>query len=141
MGFTWRLCILLRSSDCPTVDDWEHRQRIQALPAGDSSSNPGFLQQNHLSSELQNLSGKLAKLNECSSDCTLSFLQIRSDHSLCFADACSFSPSRVSSVIAVGATDTADSMASFSNLGACVDVLAPGVEIISASYKDATGNL
>lgn len=32
-------------------------------------------------------------------------------------------------------------MATFSNMGACVDILAPGVSIISASYKDSTGTL
>jgi subtilisin family serine protease len=47
-------------------------------------------------------------------------------------DACTVSPARVPAAITVGATDTADARASFSNSGSCVDVYAPGVAITSA---------
>jgi hypothetical protein len=47
------------------------------------------------------------------------------------ADACAFSPSRVSAAITVSATDASDAFASFSNRGACVDISAPGVAITS----------
>ena len=47
-------------------------------------------------------------------------------------DACTTSPARVSSVITVGATDRHDKMADFSNYGSCVDILAPGVDVLSA---------
>ncbi|HWB80105.1 MAG TPA: S8 family serine peptidase, partial [Nannocystaceae bacterium] len=48
------------------------------------------------------------------------------------ADACSYSPANVPDAITVGATDRDDKLASFSNTGSCVDVLAPGVSITSA---------
>ncbi|CAJ0872233.1 14668_t:CDS:2, partial [Entrophospora sp. SA101] len=62
-------------------------------------------------------------------------------------DACSKSPSSVPSAITVGATDlvkvlgviTLDKVASFSNFGKCVDIFAPGVNIISADAKTNTG--
>lgn len=54
-------------------------------------------------------------------------------------DACSYSPARASSAITVGATDALDYRASFSNLGRCLKVFAPGVDIRSASFSDAQG--
>ncbi|MBI4566677.1 MAG: S8 family peptidase [Planctomycetes bacterium] len=47
-------------------------------------------------------------------------------------DASLFSPARVSEALTVGATDIDDSEAWFSNYGAAVDILAPGVDITSA---------
>jgi len=55
-------------------------------------------------------------------------------------DACSQSPASVPSAITVGATDISDKVASFSNFGNCVDIFAPGVNIISASSKSNTGS-
>lgn len=49
------------------------------------------------------------------------------------ADACLFSPARVSEAITVNASTTADDDASFSNYGACTDIYAPGVNISSAA--------
>ena len=48
------------------------------------------------------------------------------------ADACNFSPSRVAQAITVGATNSSDARADFSNFGTCVDIFAPGVGILSA---------
>lgn len=48
------------------------------------------------------------------------------------ADACDGSPSRVLQAVGTGATSRNDRRANFSNRGACVDVFAPGVDIISA---------
>ena len=48
------------------------------------------------------------------------------------ADACDSSPSRIVQAIAAGATERTDRRASFSNVGPCVDVFAPGSDIISA---------
>lgn len=48
------------------------------------------------------------------------------------ADAGSYSPSRVIEALTVGATDSSDYRASFSNYGAVVDIFAPGVDILSA---------
>ncbi|MEU1280289.1 S8 family peptidase [Streptomyces sp. NPDC005805] len=51
------------------------------------------------------------------------------------ANACNYSPARVPEAITVGATDSADRRASFSNFGTCLDVFAPGVNVTSA-WKD-----
>jgi aqualysin 1 len=48
------------------------------------------------------------------------------------SDACQFSPSRVGEVLTVGATSITDLRASFSNVGPCLDLFAPGVNIRSA---------
>ena len=55
-------------------------------------------------------------------------------------DACLRSPSRVAEAITVGATDINDQRASFSSWGTCVDLFAPGVDVLSAysSADDAT---
>lgn len=48
-------------------------------------------------------------------------------------DACTRSPARVPNAITVGATDpTNDTRAGFSNIGTCLDLFAPGVQIVSA---------
>ncbi len=52
-----------------------------------------------------------------------------------YIDACYPSPGRVAEAITVGATDSSDAMASFSNWGTCIDVFAPGVDITS-TWKD-----
>lgn len=54
-------------------------------------------------------------------------------------DGCTLSPAASKSVITVGAVDSADQFAHFSNFGSCVDIQAPGVNIISASHLDKTG--
>ena len=46
-------------------------------------------------------------------------------------DACEYSPARASGPITVGATDSGDNKADFSNFGKCVDIHAPGVDIES----------
>lgn len=47
-------------------------------------------------------------------------------------DACSASPARVKEAVTVGAIDSQGQKASFSNYGQCVDVYAPGQDIMSA---------
>ncbi|MBV9494873.1 MAG: S8 family peptidase [Acidobacteria bacterium] len=42
------------------------------------------------------------------------------------ADACNFSPGRVPAVLTVGSTDMTDARVSFSNVGTCIDLFAPG---------------
>jgi subtilisin family serine protease len=49
-------------------------------------------------------------------------------------DACNVSPARVKAAITVGASNSSDARASFSNYGSCVDIFAPGVGIPSAWY-------
>jgi len=48
--------------------------------------------------------------------------------------ACNYSPARATGAITVGATTKDDTLASFSNHGTCVNVLAPGVSIHSGWY-------
>jgi len=50
------------------------------------------------------------------------------------SDACGFSPAYVPSAITVGATSSNDARASFSNYGSCLDIFAPGVNILSAGH-------
>ena len=45
--------------------------------------------------------------------------------------ACNYSPARVASAFTVAASDEADSRASFSNYGSCVDAYGPGVNVLS----------
>lgn len=47
-------------------------------------------------------------------------------------DACWSSPASAASALTVGATDSADNRASFSNFGSCLDIFAPGVGITSS---------
>jgi subtilisin family serine protease len=53
------------------------------------------------------------------------------------ANACNGSPSRVASALTVGSTTSTDARSSFSNIGSCLDLFAPGSSITSAWY---TGN-
>jgi subtilisin family serine protease len=59
------------------------------------------------------------------------------------SDACATSPASNRSALTVGASTIGDARASFSNFGACVDVFAPGVAIVSdyASSDTATAVL
>jgi subtilisin family serine protease len=54
------------------------------------------------------------------------------------ANACSFSPARVPAAITVGATRINDARASFSNVGTCLDLFAPGEDIRSAWWTSNT---
>jgi aqualysin 1 len=47
------------------------------------------------------------------------------------ADACNFSPARVPTAITVASTTITDARSSFSNIGTCVDIFAPGSNIKS----------
>jgi subtilisin family serine protease len=48
------------------------------------------------------------------------------------ANACNYTPARVKSALTVAASDLNDRFASFSNRGSCVDIIAPGVNVLSA---------
>jgi serine protease len=54
------------------------------------------------------------------------------------SDACGYSPASTPAALTVGATTSADAMASFSNGGTCVDLFAPGNSIYSAWNTDDT---
>jgi aqualysin 1 len=56
-------------------------------------------------------------------------------------DACNFSPARVSQALTVGATNSSDTRAAFSNWGDCVDLFAPGQDILSANYSSDDASL
>ncbi len=51
-------------------------------------------------------------------------------------DACTGSPSRVPEALTVGAIDASDAKASYSSRGACLDLFAPGSDILSAWSTD-----
>ncbi|PHX81537.1 MAG: hypothetical protein CK540_02315 [Thermoleophilia bacterium] len=53
-------------------------------------------------------------------------------------DACGNSPASVAAAITVGATDANDQRASFSDYGTCVDLFAPGVDILSSWLDSST---
>ena len=56
------------------------------------------------------------------------------------ANACNYSPARVDAAMTVGATDSSDTRASWSNYGKCVDWFAPGVNITSAWIGEHYGH-
>ncbi|HEX9994864.1 MAG TPA: S8 family peptidase [Acidimicrobiales bacterium] len=56
------------------------------------------------------------------------------------ANACNYSPARVSAAITVAASDSSDRYASFTNWGTCVDWFAPGVNITSAWIGSSTAS-
>ncbi len=53
-------------------------------------------------------------------------------------DACTTSPARVAVAVTVGALDASDTRAAFSNFGSCLDIFAPGVNIVSTSTATST---
>jgi subtilisin family serine protease len=59
---------------------------------------------------------------------------VASANSMVPMDACTVSPANAPSAITVGATDALDDEAYWSNYGTCVDLLAPGTAILSASH-------
>jgi len=48
------------------------------------------------------------------------------------ANACNYSPARVANAVTVGSTTSIDARSSFSNIGSCVNIFAPGSSITSA---------
>ena len=54
------------------------------------------------------------------------------------ANACNFSPARAVNAITTGSTTTTDARSSFSNIGTCLDLFAPGSSILSAWYTSNT---
>lgn len=54
-------------------------------------------------------------------------------------DACVVSPASEPSVLTVGAVDQYDSEANFRNWGSCLDLYAPGVQIVSTSHTGGSG--
>lgn len=54
------------------------------------------------------------------------------------ANACNYSPARVSNAITVGSTTSSDARSSFSNFGSCLDIFAPGSSIRSAWHTSNT---
>ena len=56
------------------------------------------------------------------------------------ADACDFSPARVSEALTAGATVSHDARSSYSNYGPCLDVFAPGSAVLSALSGSSTGS-
>ena len=53
-------------------------------------------------------------------------------------DACSTSPSDVTQAVTVSATDNTDTKPVWANIGTCVDLFAPGVDVVSTWYTSDT---
>ncbi|XP_072049052.1 extracellular serine proteinase-like [Amphiura filiformis] len=53
-------------------------------------------------------------------------------------DACYYSPAKAQKAVTVGATDHEDKRAYFSNYGTCVDIFAPGVDVLSTMIGSPT---
>lgn len=53
-------------------------------------------------------------------------------------NACNYSPARAATAITVGATQSNDARASYSNFGSCLDIFAPGTNITSAWSTSTT---
>ena len=56
------------------------------------------------------------------------------------SNACTGSPNKVPRAITVGATTNTDAQASYSSFGPCLDIYAPGTNIVSAAYNSNTGS-
>jgi len=56
-------------------------------------------------------------------------------------DACSLSPAGAPAAFAVAASDNTDTLASFSNVGKCVKIIAPGVSITSTWNNGGTNSI
>lgn len=56
------------------------------------------------------------------------------------SNACTGSPNKVPRAITVGATTNTDAQASYSSFGPCLDIYAPGTNIVSAAYNNNTGS-
>jgi subtilisin family serine protease len=56
-------------------------------------------------------------------------------------NACNKSPARTPAALTTGASDRNDARASFSNVGTCVDLFAPGVDITSAWLNNGTSTI
>lgn len=54
------------------------------------------------------------------------------------ANACNYSPASEPSAVTVGATQSNDARASYSNFGSCLDIFAPGSSITSAWYTSSS---
>jgi len=54
------------------------------------------------------------------------------------ANACNYSPARTPEALTVGATTSTDARASYSNIGSCLDLFAPGSSVTSAWYTSRT---
>ena len=56
-------------------------------------------------------------------------------------NACNVSPARAPAAITVGAVDDNDVRANFSNFGTCVDIFAPGVNVLGAGISSANAGV
>ncbi len=114
---------------------------VRVLDCNGSGTNSGviagvdWVTQNHVSPAVANMSlgGSVSSAldtavnNSINSGVTYAIAGGNSN-----ANACNSSPADVAAAITVGATDSSDNRASFSNYGTCLDIFAPGVSITSA---------
>jgi hypothetical protein len=55
-------------------------------------------------------------------------------------NACTFAPAAAPSALTVGAVNKSDLESTWSNFGPCVDLYAPGVDVVSLNYRNASGS-
>jgi len=73
-------------------------------------------------------------INSCANNNVIPVVAAGNDN----ANACNYSPARATGAITIGATQSSDTRSTFSNIGSCVDVFAPGQSIHSAWFTNAT---
>ena len=119
-----------------------HLRGVRVLNCSGSGTNSGviagvdFVRNNHAASAVANMSwggGASSALDTAvnnlhNSNVSISVAAGNNNG----ANACNVSPARAANAITVGSTTSTDSRSSFSNIGSCVDIFAPGSGILSA---------
>jgi subtilisin family serine protease len=125
---------------------------VRVLSCAGSGSNSGviagvdWVTANHAPSAVANMSlggGASTALdnavsNSIASGVTYGIAAGNGFYGLFAQNACSTSPARVPSAITVSATDNKDTKPSWANVGTCVDIFAPGINITSSWYSSPT---
>ncbi|CAG8563338.1 39757_t:CDS:2, partial [Gigaspora margarita] len=75
-----------------------------------------------------------ALVNECTDNCIHIVVSASNDHK----NACLQTPAAAPSAIMVGTSDRLDKMAGLLNYGPCVDIYAPGIQILLAFIRNDT---
>lgn len=102
-----------------------------------------YVTHNHISPAVANMSlryGFTQALNDAVTNSIASGVTYAIAAANDFQDACLTSPGSTPNAITVGATDITDTRASFSDFGTCVDLFAPGVDILSTWIQPALTN-
>ena len=114
---------------------------VRVLNCNGSGSNSGviagvnWVSQNHIKPAVANMSlggGASSALDAAVNNAIGAGVTFAVSAGNSNANACNFSPARAANAITVGSTTRTDARSSFSNIGTCVDIFAPGSSITSA---------